>query len=231
MSRRSNWALALAFLWQAAGSGVLAAEDLGAGKLLVAARGMPDPSFAETVILLISYDGDGAAGLILNRKTDVRVSRALRELKEAEGVSNPVFIGGPVELQSVLALLRSPSTPEDARNIVGDVYLIRSQKLLQETLKSKADSGRFRVYLGYAGWGPGQLEREMRAGGWHVLKEPANTVFDADPGTLWMRLISKTESQIAMLRPAPEPRGRIWLHSALGDQHGARGIVQYALRD
>jgi putative transcriptional regulator len=202
MTQRSAQRSALTLLWLA-GAISATAQDLAAGRFLVAARAMPDPSFAQTVIVLLTYDASGAAGLIVNRRSDVPASRALRELKEAQDHSQPVFVGGPVALRSVIALLRSPSKPRDAIPVLGDVYRISSRSLLEETLRSKPDASRFRVYLGYSGWGPGQLDRELSAGGWRVLSESAGVIFDPHPDSLWSRLIVKTELRIAFAPRAP----------------------------
>src|SRR5689334_9434420 len=100
------------------------AHDLGIGKLLIAKRDAPDSTFAETVILVVRYTHGGTVGLMLNRRTDVPVSRALDPLRGASGRSDPVFAGGPVELPNVLALLRSNVMPEGAEHVTGKVYLV-----------------------------------------------------------------------------------------------------------
>jgi putative AlgH/UPF0301 family transcriptional regulator len=79
-------------------------EDLAVGKMLVTPRHAPDPLFAESVILLVRYDETGALGLMVNRRTTVPISRALRELDGAAAHSDPVFVGGPVQLEMVFAL-------------------------------------------------------------------------------------------------------------------------------
>src|SRR5438445_6293946 len=136
-------------------------EDLAPGKLLVAPREALDPHFAETVVLLIEYSQEGAMGLIVNRETKVPLSRALQELKGTKGRSDPAYSGGPVETSAVLALIRSRAKPQDARRVLADVYLISTKALLEKTLAAGTDSSELRVYLGYAGWGPGQLQKEM----------------------------------------------------------------------
>src|SRR5579863_6332181 len=140
-------------------------EDLAAGKLLVASRDLGDPNFAKTVILLVRYqEGQGGVGLVLNKRTDVPIARVFRDLKEASGRKDPVYIGGPVELNSVLALLKSASKPEGAQKVFGDVYLISNRDLLTRTLGSSAEATEFHAYVGYAGWGAGQLEHEAELG-------------------------------------------------------------------
>ncbi len=171
---------------------------LAPGKLLVASRELGDPNFAESVILVVNYDDeDGALGLIVNRRTEMPLARVLRELKSAKGRTDPIYLGGPVEAGGVLAILRTSSPPEDARRLFGDVYLITSKDLLEKTLSAGVDSSRFHVFLGYAGWGPGQLEHEIELRSWHILPADVGSVFDSDPETVWPRLIKRTDLRIA----------------------------------
>jgi putative transcriptional regulator len=182
------------------GAPVLPAQsthDLGIGKILVAKRDAREPTFAETVILVVRYTQGGTVGLMLNRRTEVAVSRALEPLKGASGRSDPVYAGGPVELANVLALLRANVMPEGAEHVTGKVYLVPTGALLEKTLAKRPDSADFRVYLGYCGWSPGQLENETSHGFWRVLNGSADIVFDSEPETLWSRLIERAEQRIA----------------------------------
>jgi putative transcriptional regulator len=172
--------------------------DLAVGRFLVASRDLGDPNFAQTVILLVHYgDDQGAVGLVINRRSDVPISRVFEDLKEAKGRTDPVYVGGPVDLNSVLALLKSSSKPDDATRVFGNVYLISNKDRLQKTLASDADTSAFHAYLGYAGWGPGQLEHEVDLGAWHIMAANAGEVFHSDPESVWPRLIRRTETQIA----------------------------------
>ncbi len=186
-------------------------DDLAVGRLLVASRDLGDPNFSKTVILLVHYNQDqGAVGLVVNKRTDVPISRVFHDLKEASGRNDPVFIGGPVELNSVLALLKSASTPEGADRVFGDVYLISNKNLLARTLASPAEASVFHAYIGYAGWKAGQLEHEVDLGAWHVMPADAGTVFHSDPDALWERLIRRTETQIAhLLTYTPPPQSPV----------------------
>jgi putative transcriptional regulator len=169
--------------------------QLAAGKLLVAARHLPDPNFTDTVVLLVEYSRDGAAGLVLNRPSVVPLSRALPGVEPPAGAET-AFVGGPVAQDAVLALSRVPC---DACPLVGrDVYLVNTSEALQDRLAAGADARRLRVYVGYAGWGGGQLEAETRRGSWRVLEADARVVFDPDPETLWRRLIRRTEAVLAL---------------------------------
>ncbi len=190
-----RWSAALLLLALAPAQGQ---DKLASGQFLVAARELGDPNFAQAVILLIDYDSDkGAMGLIVNRRTDMPVSRVLGDLKEAKGRTDPIYVGGPVELTSVLALLKSASKPGDAKHVFGDVYLVNTKEQLQKTLAAGPESGSFHVFVGYAGWGAGQLEHEVELGAWHIMSADAALVFHSDPDSVWPRLIRRTEQQIA----------------------------------
>ena len=182
-------------------------DDLAIGKLLVASRDLGDPNFAKTVILLVHYDEEkGAVGLVINKRTDVPISRVFHDLKEAGSRKDPVYIGGPVELNSVLALLKSAKKPDGADRVFSDVYLISDRDLLTKTLASSAEATVFHTYIGYAGWQTGQLEHEVELGAWHILPADAGTVFHADPDSVWERMIRRTELQIARLLTYTPPR-------------------------
>lgn len=171
-------------------------EDLAVGKILVTPRNAPDPLFAESVILLVRYSETDAVGLMVNRRTTVAVSRALREIPGATGHAEPVFVGGPVELDTVLALARAPRKPEGAADVFGNIYLLMARSALEKALGASDSSG-LRIYLGYCGWGPHQLENEVRLGGWYIFDRSEDQVFDSDPATLWTRLVARTEQRIA----------------------------------
>jgi putative transcriptional regulator len=173
-------------------------DALAPGTFLVASRDLGDPNFAHAVVLLIHYDDEnGAMGLIINRQTDVPLSRIFADLKEAKGRADPIYVGGPVETGSVLALLKSSSKPKDAEHVFGDVYLVSSKTLLEKTLAAGIEASQFHAYLGYAGWGREQLEHEVELGAWHVIPADSGNLFHSDPDSVWPRLIRRTEVRIA----------------------------------
>jgi putative transcriptional regulator len=180
-----------------------AVRELAAGKLLVAARNLPDPNFAETVVLLAEFSPEAAMGLIVNRQTDVTLGRLMPGLQNAKSGAAFAFFGGPVAVPGVLALLRSATARGDTRHIVGDVYLANTREVLDQMLSSGVGQNELRVYVGYAGWGPGQLERETAAGSWYVLEGSGDVVFDADPDTTWQRQIRRTEGLSVEHLPGP----------------------------
>ena len=183
-------------------------DDLAVGKLLVTPRDAADPHFAEAVILLVHYDADSAVGLILNRRTTVSLGRVLQNLKGAAQRSDMAYIGGPVETDMAMALVRSRGKPDAGVPVLKDTYLIPSQKALEGVLAAGAAAADLRVYAGYCGWAPGQLENEVRLGAWHLMAGSGGTVFDPNPDTVWSRLIARTESRVAIeLGPRGVTRG------------------------
>lgn len=173
-------------------------EDLAQGKILVTPRSAPDPLFAESVILLVQYSQDTAVGLMLNHRSTVPVSRVLRETPSAAKHSEPIFVGGPVELDTVMAVARAAKQPDGAAAVLGDLYLIMAKPALEKALGTR-DANGLRIYLGYCGWGPHQLANEVRLGGWYIFDNGKDLAFDSDPATLWTRMIEKTELQIVRL--------------------------------
>jgi len=178
------------------------AEALGAGKLLVASRGLGDPNFAETVVLLVHYDAEGVFGLILNRRSHVPLSRVLEGLKAAKDRSDPVYLGGPVGTAAVFALFQPPAKLEGAEHIFGGVYMISTKPLFEQAISAQPNPGVFHVYLGYAGWTRDQLRKEVELGAWFIFPADAGAVFDSDPDSLWSQMIRKTELKLAKSDPA-----------------------------
>ena len=178
------------------------AADLAPGRFLVASRQVSEAAFAGTVILLIRHDGRGAMGLIVNRRSEVPLSKLFPATPRSGSSADPVYIGGPVGRTGVIALARSRAAPEGAARVFADVHLITDRDLLARTITAGAGPGDFRVYLGYSGWTTGRLQREVEAGSWHVLAADTAQVFDPEPESLWSRLMQRIEALRAR-RPAP----------------------------
>ncbi len=174
-----------------------AVKELAAGKLLVAARGLRDPNFSETVILLAEHSGEGAMGLVINRRTDVPMARAFPHLMLGQRSSSALYSGGPVALDGVVGLERSRAGTPDGRQVLADVRMIANREALESLISQGAEPSRFRVYIGYAGWGAGQLARETTQGAWHVFRADTGVVFDPDPETVWQRQIRRLEERMA----------------------------------
>jgi putative transcriptional regulator len=173
-------------------------KALAPGKLLVAARDLPDGNFSETVILLVDFNREGAMGLVINRQTEMPLAEAFPKMKKIP-VQARIYAGGPVATTSMVGLLRAAKSASNVRHVVGDVYLVSERDPLQRLIEDGADPNRFHLYFGYAGWGPGQLEMEALHGAWHVVEDDGALVFDPDPSTVWRRQIRRTEGLMALI--------------------------------
>ncbi len=221
-SLQGNSLRAVVLLLAAASAGAPAgAESPAKGRFLVADRSLSGSNFAETVVLLIRYDAGGAMGLVVNRKTPIRVAQLLPELSGLTRRDERAYVGGPVETYKIFLLIRDDDPPNGAQPVVDDVYFANNLDSVVGRTEGEPDN--FRVYAGYAGWAPGQLDAEMAEGAWRVLPGKAEAVFDANPEGLWERLIRRTEFRIA--RRFPAPARRLGRRSAYSSKTAAAGTI------
>jgi putative transcriptional regulator len=166
-------------------------EDLARGKFLVASRRLQDPNFKETVVLLVEYGMDGAMGVVINRPSTVRLATVFPDIKELKERKDTIYVGGPVAVNQMLMLIRSSNMPEESQEITRDVYISSSWKVLERLMKSASKNEKFRLFAGYAGWAPKQLDFERSRGDWYILKADAEMVFTQNPSELWPELIRR----------------------------------------
>ena len=173
----------------------------GRGMFLLAAPRLRDPRFAQTVVLLLEYGQTGALGLVINRPTEASLHDVLATpLPNSEG--HAVFAGGPVELPRLIALLRSPVAVDGAERLFGDVHASGSMDTLRRVLERDGQAADVHVYLGYAGWAPGQLDAEIARGDWIVTPADAESVFDTPPGDVWPDLMRRNAGRWVRAGPA-----------------------------
>lgn len=165
------------------------------GKLLVATEVVQGEIFAKTVILLLHYDDNGAMGLVINRPTDIAPGELVDDAAAFSGYSGTLYWGGPVQMDSLRALLLSDTPPKGAEAIVGSVHLVHID---EELLEEPADRANLRYFIGYAGWGAGQLDREMERGSWHIVPATDEIVFAEDPRALWKQLTPPRQHRAAI---------------------------------
>jgi putative transcriptional regulator len=151
-----------------------------------------DPNFRETVVLLTRYNASGAMGLIVNRPTKLSVKRFLPAADSSQGV----YFGGPVELGGLFVLQDKES--KESTQVLAGVFLVSDPDAVRKAVSSSSKG--VRLFAGYAGWGPGQLDGEMTLGSWHVFPGDAKLVFHPEPETVWQRLVRRTELMIASVR-------------------------------
>lgn len=161
---------------------------LARGKFLVASRSLRDPSFAETVVLLVDYDDNGALGVVVNRPTDIPLVTALPEVRELRRRKDTIYLGGPVARDRMVLLVRSDGMPPDSIEVLEHVYATGSLSVLRRSLEKRQA---LRAFAGYAGWGPGQLEAEVDRGDWLIGPADSKAIFEDTPAELWSRFFER----------------------------------------
>lgn len=193
-----------------ASADALPASALARGRFLIADRRQQSDFFARTVVLLLDYSPTGALGVIVNRPTGVGLSDLLPALDAIPGRLDRVHLGGPVEPGRMVFLIRAASAPRDSRHVFADVHATGSADALRGAIERDESPERFRAYVGYAGWSPGQLDDEVARGDWHVVPAEAGQVFDPSLGDLWDRLVVDQEG-LPIHGPIPRVvRAPIW---------------------
>ncbi len=156
------------------------------GQLLLASPALFDPSFRRTVVLVTEHTEEGAAGLVLNRPSETAVADAVPDLLPLVSEEERVYVGGPVQESAVLVLAEFEDPEEAALLVVDDVGFLPGDgdfDLLAGATR------RVRVFAGYAGWGPGQLEAELEESSWIVGSSPAPELFPELEDDLWARVL------------------------------------------
>ncbi|MFF9811877.1 YqgE/AlgH family protein [Streptomyces sp. NPDC014006] len=177
------------------------------GRLLVATPALADPNFDRAVVLLLDHDEEGSLGVVLNRPTPVDVGDILEGWADLAGEPGVVFQGGPVSLDSALGVAVVPGDPEAngtplgwrrVHGAIGLVDLEAPPELLASAL------GSLRIFAGYAGWGPGQLEDELAEGAWYVVESEPGDVSSPSPETLWREVLRRQRNELAMVATYPD---------------------------
>ena len=160
--------------------------------LLVARPGLVDPNFRQTVVLVTQRPDGSTVGVILNRPTTLEVAPLLPGLP-ADKYRDVLYFGGPVLRQTVVAVFESKAAPEaSAFHVLQNVYMSMREEILGQLLED-ADA-RYRLYVGFSGWAPGQLEAEFEREGWYFLPADPGVVFRADTRDLWEELVTRATS-------------------------------------
>ena len=158
------------------------------GVFLVAKPSIDGGPFRQSVVLLLAHGGEGTLGVIVNRATDIPLSRVLSELDADETDDPALNFGGPVALDGLMFLFKSEAPPADVKSVMSDVYFSGDRELLEKLLKKKEGRDRLKLYLGHAGWAPGQLQGEIARGSWILVPADAFTVFQKSPEAIWPEL-------------------------------------------
>lgn len=176
------------------------AESL-AGKLLVSNPLMADPNFYRTVVLMLEDGDEGSMGLVLNRPSAELVGQHLPVWADTVAPPDLIFVGGPVTPDIAIGVGVAPViTTEDWSPVVGDVGLID----VAFTPDHWGGLESARIFAGYSGWIAGQLAAEMAIGSWIVCEALPGDVIDAEPDSLWQRVLSRQPGRVSLYASFPE---------------------------
>jgi len=156
--------------------------------LLVATDNMPDPRFAKSVVLVTRHNKNGPVGVIINHPLNIELQYLFPGKQGLIGNIEKAFYGGPAAGQIVVFLLRTENQPRETMHVFDNVYMSLSKPLFEQTLQRENPTEGLRVFIGYAGWTEGQLEREIDNGYWNIKTPDHETVYSEAPDQLWHKL-------------------------------------------
>jgi putative transcriptional regulator len=176
------------------------------GQFLVAGKQMRDPNFYRSVVLMVEHGESGSMGLVVNRPSNVSVTRALSEHFDLPDSDQLVYVGGPVEPAALFMLHSAGEFETEESDVVPGIYVGSSPDVFERVIEQVvggSDDLEFRVFAGCAGWGPGQLEGELEHGDWHILPAVAPEILPGDPYTLWDELVERIHETNRTIPPTP----------------------------
>ena len=177
------WALLIVFAspaWAPADTG----KPINA--ILITARDeLPDPNFADSIVLVMNDIGPAPIGIIINRPTPITVAQLFPERQRLAQLHDKVYFGGPVEFDTVWFLYRAATPPAHAIKACDGVYVGMSRDLLLKLLERDKPMEGLRIFLGHSGWAPGQLENEIAERDWTLKGVEAAAIFDGKSDHPW----------------------------------------------
>lgn len=171
-----------------------------AGRILVSRPDLSDPRFDAALTLILEHGSEGALGVIINRPSTMTMADTLPEWEEFTAGPPVLYHGGPVDRDALIAL----GKPGD-RACAGHLVLgAHSVDLDDQPLLVKAEGiEAVRVFAGYAGWAPGQLEDEIAGDSWWVVDATLDDIFTLDPDKLWSRVLRRQGGELAWFAHYP----------------------------
>ena len=162
------------------------------GILLIAKPGMPDPNFSETVVLVAWAEDSSTVGVILNRPSAQQLVDIAPDWPGAADFKQQIYSGGPVMRQVLVALFESKDEPKArAFRVLPKVYVSMHPGNLEPLIARPP--ARMRLYAGFSGWAPRQLESEVDRGTWFMLRATEDVIFRKDTTGMWQELVEKAQ--------------------------------------
>lgn len=179
-------------------------ENYGKGHFLIANPVLPDPNFSRTVVLLCNHDDQGSFGLVVNREAPIQANEIFKEMGMSSIPSEKIYVGGPVSPAQVFYLCYSKNPLPELEAICDGVYLGMSWELLDNLMvRVEAPEKNIRFYLGYSGWGAGQLEDEMSRLSWLTCEAQSKLVFQDEEESIWANAVKSMGKDYEYLVKAP----------------------------
>ena len=175
-------------------------EESLTGQLLLASPALQDPNFTRAVVLVSIHSEEGAMGVVLNRPSAVPVSEAVPQLEPAVAELEPVYVGGPVQPNSIVFLAEFLDPSPAGLLVLGRIGFPAPDAGIDELTDATA---RRRVFAGFAGWGEGQLDAEVDHGDWIAQAALPEDVFTDVPGELWSRVLTRKGGSYALIARMP----------------------------
>jgi putative transcriptional regulator len=177
------------------------AQESRTGSLFIVARPeLPDRNFGDSVVLVTHPGMGGPIGVIINKPTDVPLAVLFPDNDRLANLPDRIFRGGPVSPMAISFVFRAPQKPEDALEILDGIYYSNDRELLATLLARDKPVEGLRVFAGYSGWAPGQLENEVTRGDWGLLPPDAKTIFEMKPERVWPELNAKASATAVIHR-------------------------------
>ena len=174
------------------------------GILLIANPDLSDPNFSHTVVLVTWTEEGSTVGVVLNRPSPHRLADVAPNWPGAERYKQPIYSGGPVMRQVLVALFESKDEPKArAFRVLPHLYLSMHPGNLEPLIAHPP--ARMRLYAGFSGWAPRQLEAEVDRGGWFMVRATEDVIFRKDTAGMWEELVEKARGS----RTSREPAARI----------------------
>lgn len=171
------------------------------GRLLVALPALEDPNFARSVVLVLEHDDEGALGLVLNRPTTTPIDEVLHGWSALAAEPANLYGGGPVEPQAVVGLAVAHAQTTAG---VGITDRIRTVDPTGDPVLLAGEVERARIFAGYAGWAPGQLEAELAQDAWLVVDAAPEDVISDRPEDLWHTVMGRQEGSARLMATFPD---------------------------
>lgn len=172
------------------------------GRILISEPFLNDPHFKRTIILLSEHTEEGSVGFVLNKPTEYKLNDVVEDFPEFDAA---VFYGGPVQLNTLQFLYKGENIIEGSMEIIPGLFWGGSFDILKTLIEAKSvKPDDFRFFLGYSGWGEGQIDDELELKSWIVADTTIENIFSDEPDKLWREILKGMGKKFAILASFPD---------------------------